>query len=410
MVRAVDPSPYASLPRASRTLPLRPLVGGVLALAMGMGIGRFAYTPLLPAMQNAAHLGTGQAGFLASANFAGYLVGALLLTFISPGEARSRLLATSLVTVAVTTAVMACTTSFGVWCLIRFLGGVASAAVFILASDAVLAVIRRERRTALSGWLYSGVGVGIVASGMTAHVVTGPNGWRHGWLALGVLAAAMVYPAWRWLSHGPNEGNPIAQTRAFQVPPLTLSLAFLVAAYTLAGAGYIVTGTFLVAIVDRTPGLAGLGPGIWIVVGLAVIPCTPLWGVVGGHVGHAPALVLAYFIQACAILLPVLSGGAAIAFAAALLFGGTFMALAALTMILARYVVSEASTGVIALLTLAFSVGQIVAPSLAGIAASRSHSFRPALIAAGIAMLAAAFLIAALDWYQRTQTSKSEEA
>src|SRR5687768_16972895 len=89
---------------------LLPLLGGVLALAAAMGIGRFAYTPLLPAMQQAAGLDPTQAGLLAAANYAGYLAGALLAAFAVPVSGRIRILLGSAVTVAATTAVMAITT------------------------------------------------------------------------------------------------------------------------------------------------------------------------------------------------------------------------------------------------------------------------------------------------------------
>src|SRR5215217_568356 len=88
---------------------LLPLLGGILALAGAMGIGRFAYTPLLPAMQRAAGLDATQAGLLAAANYAGYLAGALITAFAVPTSARIRVLLVSAIAVAVTAALMAVT-------------------------------------------------------------------------------------------------------------------------------------------------------------------------------------------------------------------------------------------------------------------------------------------------------------
>jgi len=140
------------------------LLGGILALAAAMGIGRFAYTPLLPAMQQAAGLDPTQAGLLAAANYAGYLVGALLAAFAVPAAGRTRILLVSAVGVAATTAMMATTTDLAAWSVVRFIAGLASAGVLVLASGLVLDDLRRQGRASLSSWLFSGVGLAIACS------------------------------------------------------------------------------------------------------------------------------------------------------------------------------------------------------------------------------------------------------
>ncbi len=384
----------------------------MLALAAALGIGRFAMTPLLPPMQAAAHLTDSQAGVLASANYAGYLAGALLLTLIVPRRAGRLLLGLGLAGVVATTALMAATTSFAAWGAIRFLSGLASAGVFILASDAVLAALRRASQTARSGCLYGGAGGGIVASGLIAHAATGRTGWRDAWLVLAVLAAIAAYPAWRWLPPRSDESARIGSRPPARTPVLAMPLALLLAAYTLAGGGYIVTATFLVVIVERLPGLAGDGWAVWVVVGLAALPSTVLWVAASRRIGPAPTLALVYFIQGCGIGLPALSGGAAVAGAAALLFGGTFMAIPALTLVLAGPLAPGRSTAVIGLLTTGFGSGQIVAPPLAGLVAGRTHDFGPALIAASAAVLLGGVLVTALGrlWQHPVLGREGEKA
>jgi len=173
------------------------------------------------------------------------------------------------------------------------------------------------------------------------------------------------------------------------------ALALLLTAYLLEGTGYIVTGTFLVAIVDGMPGLGGAGPSAWIVVGLAAAPSPVVWAWLATRVGYAPALALAYVTQACGIILPALHGGAWVAFAAAILFGGTFMGITTLTLTLAGHIASRRSAGVIGLLTAAFGLGQIVGPTLAAILAGRAHSFGPPLMAASAIVFLGGILIAA---------------
>jgi MFS family permease len=176
---------------------LLPLLGGILTLAAAMGVGRFAYTLLLPAMQKATGLDPTQAGLLAAANYAGYLVGALLAAVAVPASARIRLLLVSAVAVAVTTALMAVTTGLAAWSVVRFAAGLASAGVLVLATGLVLDDLRRQGRAALSGWLFSGVGLGIVVSGVVVRQTGGTLGWRGDWLLLALLATAAIYPCGR---------------------------------------------------------------------------------------------------------------------------------------------------------------------------------------------------------------------
>ncbi len=374
---------------------LRLLVGGGAALAAAMGIGRFAYTPILPAMEAAAHLDTNQAGLLASANYAGYLAGALATTAI-PRAARVRVLVVSLLAVVVTTALMAGTTSLAAWGVIRFLSGLASAGVFVLASGIVLDALRRQRRASLSGWLYSGVGVGIALSGVVVRVAGGALGWRGDWLALALLAGVAIYPSWRWLLLDHGETATTARERPILGRGVRAALALLLLAHLLEGLGYIVTGTFLVAIVDRMRGLGEFGPSVWIVVGLAAAPSGVVWAGLAARIGYARSLALAYVVQACGTGLPLL-GGAGAALVSAVLFGGTFIGISTLTLTLAGHIAPRRSAGLIGLLTAAFGLGQIAGPLLAGVLAGRTHTFGPALTAAAAIVLLGGILMAALQ-------------
>ncbi len=270
-----------------------------MALAVAMGIGRFAYTPILPAMQRAARLDIGQAGLLASANYAGLLAGALLTTAVARGTARDRLLGVCLVAVVLTTGLMAATTAVVAWGLVRFLFGLAAAGVFVLSSGLLLDLLRVRRAASLSGWLYSGVGLGIATSGAVVHVVDGALGWRGDWLALCLLAAALIALSWRWLPVTPPMRAEAARSTPMRGRGGQVALALLLTAYLLEGTGYIVTGTFLVSIVDGMPGLGDAGPSAWIVVGLAAAPSPVVWAWLTTRVGYAPALALAYVAQAC---------------------------------------------------------------------------------------------------------------
>jgi predicted MFS family arabinose efflux permease len=396
---------------------LLPLLGGILALAAAMGIGRFAYTPLLPAMQQAAGLDPTQAGLLAAANYAGYLAGALLAAFAVPVSGRIRILLVSAVSVAATTALMATTTNLAAWGVIRFVAGLASAGVLVLATGLVLDDLRRQGRASLSGWLFSGVGLGIVVSGVVVRLTGETLGWRGDWLLLAILASAAIYPCWQWLPRAARERLPASTLPPASAPSVPrshaapIAYALLFAAYFLEGIGYIVTGTFLVAIVDSTPGLQGIGTNVWIVVGLAVIPSVVLWAALAGRAGYAGALAGAYLLQAIGIALPI-AGGVGAAFASAVLFGGTFAGITALTLTLGGHLEASGSARLIGMLTAVFGLGQMIGPVLGGAIAHRAQNFTPALAAAAVCVLAGGVLMASLQHFdplrQGSQTSPAE--
>lgn len=382
---------------ANRDESVRLVLGGVLALAAAMGIGRFAYTPILPAMQTAGRLTTAQAGLLAAANYAGYLVGAVLLAGAVRRTAPIAALRSFTLAVVTTTALMSVTTGLAVWCLVRFAAGVASAGVFVLASGLVLDELRRLGKGARSGWLFSGPGLGIVLSGLVVRFAGSSLGWRGDWAVLAVVAAVAIMPCWRWpapapfvaASH-PNQLGTMGTRSARSI------LGLLFAAYALEGIGYIVTGTFLPTIVERAPGAHGLGSAVWIVVGLAAMPAGVLWAAAGERVGYPRALACAFLLQSGGIVLPLL-GGVGPAIGAAILFGGTFIGITTLTITLAGRLAPASSANLIARLTAAYGVSQMIGPVLAGLVAGQSDNFGPALIGASALVLVGGVLMMRLS-------------
>ena len=378
------------------------LLGGILTLAAAMGIGRFAYTPLLPPMQKAVGLDPTQAGLLAAANYAGYLVGALLAAVAVPASARIRILRISAIAVAATTALMAVTTGLAVWSVVRFAAGLASAGVLVLATGLVLDDLRRQGRGVMSSWFFSGFGLGIVVSGVVVRLTGGTLGWRGDWFLLALIATAAIYPCWRWLTRAVPVSAPSAMLPPAPAPPVSRVRALptahvlLYVAYFLEGVGYIVTGTFLVAIVDGTPGLRGIGADVWIVVGLAVIPSAFLWAALAERTGYARALAGAYVLQAIGIALPI-AGGAGAAFASAVLFGGTVSGIVALTLTLGGHLAPGRSARLIGMLTAAFGLGQMIGPVLGGVIANHARDFTPALVVASALVLAGGVLMAFLQ-------------
>lgn len=367
--------------RSEDKIALSMLAGGILALAIALGVSRFAYTPLMPLMQQQARFADDFAGLLASANYAGYLIGALWAAWTSKSTGRAGRLRIHLILTITTVLGMGLSDHTGVWFALRFFSGFTSALVFVLASGIVLEALAFYRRAAWSGWLYSGVGGGIALSAVLIPPLNDIGGWQGGWLGLALISMALMPGIWMLL---PERSFSMAQRTDKKLEPPSHSrlLPWLTIAYGLEGLGYIVTGTFLVAWLQRLPDLAQYSFLAWFMVGLAAAPSCVLWITIGVRWGLVKTLIIAHIVQAVGILLPTISPSLSGGLAGAVFFGGTFLGIAALSLVLGRTLAPERADRVIAVLTASFGAGQMLGPTMAGFIAVKAQSLSLPLIGA----------------------------
>ncbi len=365
-------------------------LGGMLALAAGMGIGRFVYTPILPDMAAALGLSKSAAGLIASANFLGYLAGALLAALPHlPGGRRAWFLG-GLTASAATTAAMALTDAMPAFLLLRFIGGIASAFVLVLGSALVLDQLAVQRRPGLAALHFAGVGVGIAVSSVLVDALHGVGAdWRALWLVSGAVAALAV-PLASWLvpevAAEPTLG-PGPQTRA---APLPRRLGALTLCHTLFGFGYVVTATFLVAVVRAALQARAMEAVVWLVVGLAAAPSIAAWGRMADRTGPLRAYGLACALEAVGVGAGGVWSTPAAAVVSGVLVGGWLIGITALGFAAARGLGAQHQRRSFALITAGFGLGQIAGPIVAGVLLDRTHSFAaPSLLAAGAVAVAA---------------------
>ncbi|WP_429884999.1 YbfB/YjiJ family MFS transporter [Geoalkalibacter halelectricus] len=367
------------------------LLGGFVVLLIAMGVGRFAYTPLLPPMMEQYGFDADDAGLLASLNYLGYLVGAFAAGALCRVLGEGRLLVVGLALSVLSTAATGLFLSLSAVGLLRLVAGLASAFCFVAASGAVLNALAREGRDGLAGLFYGGVGFGIVLSGLLAVPLVEQFNATGAWVALGLLSALLLWPV-RGLLHG----SPVQPRRkkAAAKPPLPRGGRFyrLVAAYGLEGFGYIITGTFLVAAAGTVFEAAGAA-GVWIVAGCAAIPSAFLWSQAARRFGALPSLIAAYFLQAIGIALPVFFPNPVGVTLGALLFGGTFMGIVGMALATGGSLLPAGRARVIGLMTGIYGIGQIIGPFLAGFMAARTGSFDLSLIVAATAVCAGGLLL-----------------
>ncbi|MFC4535406.1 YbfB/YjiJ family MFS transporter [Sphaerisporangium dianthi] len=381
---------HASPARTGRPLhsPWGHVVQVAAALAAGMGVGRFVYTPILPLMHAQAGLSASAGASLATANYVGYLLGALV-GILTPALVRSpAVLRASLVVLTATLAAMPATHATTAWAGLRLLAGVASALIFVIAVNSLLGHLR-EHPAHLPGWAFGGVGAGIALSGALILVLRGIAGWQAAWWVAAALCALLGVVSWTLRPEetpapGPSEAATRPGTRTHRW------FGALFVSYTLEGVGYIVAGTFLVAAIGQSaPGWAG--SGAWVLVGLAAVPSSALWAWLGRRWSRPGLLLAALVIQAAGIALPALAGGVTSALVSAVLFGATFIGVSTLALAAGAHLRFPRS---VALLTTGYSAGQILGPLV--VAPLLRHGYHQALILASVVVLAAAVAAAVL--------------
>jgi MFS family permease len=362
-------------------------VAGLLALAVAMGIGRFAFTPMLPLMIRAGSADVSAGGWLAAANYAGYLLGALSTARLGLAPQRTGIVALALV--AGSTAAMGWTDSLAAWLLWRFVAGVASAWVLVSTSVWCLAWLARHDRAAGPGLLYAGVGAGIALAGLYCWQAGAANTAPAAlWLQLGALAAAGLVAVLVLMPRGMPEAPAGANTAA-GAAARGVSWG-LVISYGLLGFGYILPATFLPVLARAVVDDPAVFGAAWPVFGAAAAVSTLLASLVFSRIERRHVLAGSHALMALGCLLPVLHLSALTVLLAALLVGGTFMVATMAGMQEARARSAGDPTGALGRMTAAFAIGQMAGPMLSSALSGRSQGFGGLFVALAAGALALA--------------------
>ncbi|MCV6609676.1 MAG: YbfB/YjiJ family MFS transporter [Amphritea sp.] len=367
---------------------LKVLGSGLLGLILTIGIARFCYTTLLPAMQLEAGLSDLAGGYLATVNYIGYMCGAVMAATISSLQIKDFLYRAGLIAAIVTTAGMALTDNIWLWAALRFVAGISSATGMLISAGLIMNWLMRHGHRSELGIHYAGAGLGIIVSGIAAEAMFGYLDWREQWLAVGLLGIVVAIPAWRWLPRPDSSHQTTSGQQLQDNPPSRRWFILLSIMYFCAGYGYVIGATFLVAIVEAVPSLQGQGQMVWIAVGLGLVPGAILWDRVARQLGELNALLAAFVLQTIGIILPVMSDNFGLVLFSAFLFGGSFIGIVSLVLAMAGRFYPTKPAKLMGKLTLMYGIAQIGAPAIAGIIADRGGSYADSLyIAAAVSVV-----------------------
>lgn len=372
---------------------LKVLSAGVISLVLMLGIARFSYTPLLPLMQQQAGLGVAEGGWLAAINYMGYLGGAIIASLISDILLKDRLYRLGIIVALLTTLGMGLTDNLWIWAAMRFFAGLSSAAGLLLGSGLILHwLIRHDHRSEL-GIHFGGIGLGIALCAIAVELMHPAFDWREQWLYLTAMGALMAIPAWTWLPRPEIQSVTNKGSAMVDRPPGRGFLRIFMAAYFCAGVGYVVSATFIVAIVDQLPGMLGKGSWTFMVLGLSAAPACIIWDLVARRIGDINALIVAFVLQVAGILLPIVTSDLAITLLGAALFGGTFIGIVSLVLTMAGRFYPTRPAKMMGKMTIAYGVAQIVAPAITGQLAVAGGGYSDGLYLAAIMMIIGTLLM-----------------
>lgn len=362
------------------------MLTGMVTLIVVMGMGRFSLTPQIPLMIADGHLTLSSAGILAAMNYIGYLGGAV---HVSRLKAHHAVLKTGLLVTALVTLLSGFTTIFPLQCLYRFVAGVGGAWALIIVTSWTQMMLGTHGAPRMSATVFTGPGIGITLTGLLAWAMAGHHVNAEGaWMVYGGVAITGAVLIWKQLP----VSLPVRQSQA-QPVSMSRDLKLLLAAYTLAGFGYILPATFLSQMARDVFAGGALAAFFWPLFGLSAIAGVLLVILFAARVDTRKSLALTMVLQGAGVAMPVAMPGAAGLFIATIMTGLGFLSIMQLTMKLARQVTTSPLAATVALLTSGYATGQLTGPLISSASVHLTGSLQPALLIAALGLTGAGVMI-----------------
>jgi predicted MFS family arabinose efflux permease len=368
------------------------LLAGILALVVGVGVARFVFTSLLPAMLEDS-INIAFAGVLASINYLGYISGSVFSIFIKDIHSKVKYFRLGLFLCVVSSFVLGITENSTLWIIARLLAGFGAAMALVVGSAVVMLKLKSTNKTKAMGIHFSGLGFSILITDLVTRGVFYYGGdWRDAWLILAIMGAFLSCYSVYILRFDKQPKNEVVKHK-FDKSLFSPMVIILILAYFTEGVGMVVQATFLPDIVNSLDGLDGYGGYVWLAVGLAGIPSCIIWMRLANRFGSINIMIVAMLLQIIGILIPTFSSNIIMNLISGLLFGATFIGLVALFMNFGGQLSKNNPVFIMGAITSAYGIGQIIAPLYCVALIEKFNNYNYALdltaliVASGILML-----------------------
>jgi hypothetical protein len=343
-------------------------------------------------MQEDAGVSIAMGGWLASANYVGYLAGALSVIWWRIGATTG--IRVGLATIGLATLAMGLEHHFALWVVLRALAGVASAWVLIYVSAWCLESLASLGRPGLGSTVYAGVGAGIALAGaLCLALMRAGAGSARAWIVLGVLAIVLSLAIWTVVR--PRAGSPAAEAEGSGARGMVWDRESLrlVLCYGAFGFGYIIPATFLPVMAKQAIADPAVFGWSWPVFGAAAMGSTLGTAILRGFITNRRLWIASHLVMAFGVALPIVWTGITPIMLAALFVGGTFMVITMVGMQEARSVAGARATGLMAAMTSAFALGQIAGPISVSLVVGAGGNVSAALVIACVALVVSAYAL-----------------
>jgi predicted MFS family arabinose efflux permease len=368
------------------------LIAGIFSIIIGLGVARFAFTGLIPAMLD-DYLSIKFVGILASLNFAGYLAGSIFSIFVKDINFKVYLYRLGVFLAISTTFILAFSSNDTLWLVGRVLGGFAGAMCLIIGTSIVMQKLTIKSKTKAMGIHFSGIGFSILTTDLLARFVLSLDcSWRDAWFVLTIFALILSFYSVYILSFDKEVKQNAVKVR-FDFSIFTPFVIVLIIAYFTEGVGFVVQATFLPDIINNLEGLDGLGGITWTLVGVAGIPSCIIWMLLAHRFGSSNIIIIALLLQAVGILIPAFSTNFYLNLLSGVLYGGTFIGLVALFMNLGGQLSKGNPVVLMGAMTSSYGIGQVIAPLYSIYFIEKYGNYDYALILTALIVVAGAILL-----------------
>lgn len=337
------------------------LIAGIIAVIIGLGITRFAFTSLLPPMIE-GFLTVSFAGILASFNYIGYLSGSIFSMFIKDINKKVIFFRIGIILCLLTTIILGITENQTIWFIARLTAGVSGALAFVVGSAIVMSKLNFQNKTKAMGIHFSGIGFSIFVTDIIARAVQNSGGsWKDSWIVLTIITTILALYSMYILSF--DKSIKVEKTSTnFDKSLFTPFTIIIIISYFTMGIGFVVQATFLPDIINSIKELEGYGSMTWTIVGLAGIPSCIIWMSLASKYGSVNIIIITMGLLGISILIPTVTSNIYLNLLSGVLYGGTFIALVGLFMNLGGKLAGKSPVVLMGAFTIANGIGQVIAP------------------------------------------------
>ena len=360
---------------------------GIGVVAITGGLGRFAYTPIIPYMQTTLNISSADIGLLASSNYLGYLIGSIIPLVYSFANKQRLTLYLSVFVSIITLGLMGATEEFYIFSLLRFFQGISGAIGLVIATNLIFSQITDTGRVDLRLAHISGFGVGMFLSAIAIWICSMFElQWNYQWFVIAILCLILTIP----IIFSPLEkGSESSIDPSSHSNRLSLGFVGISVGYFFFGFGYIIFGTFIAALAVNTPALENIQHASWIVVGLSAMPAIFVWQAISRFTGNHISLALSCFTCSAGILTLYFFDGVGASLFACLAYGIGVIGIVGLVLMEGKIRHSGSIKFAVAFLTTTFSIGQITGPYISGLMIDFFGDYENAMLLSGCSLLMA---------------------